>query len=204
MSWGALNNQRERTSTEPLPEFLIGQASKSFNDRRLDPQFQNAEDLVVRKSERQHYASRQEVGRGYGVTYPGSINIQLSKKTLFVSVVFFVALILATFGVGYAVGNLSVSMSSGHARASAPSKKPIIPARKKIKQEMRAAKTNIEFTRTATDLAEPSLSKMSDSSVAQEENTAQVSSEKNNNKENDSETIDEVPQFAADKNDVVD
>ncbi len=205
MSWGALNNQRERTSAEPLPEFLTGQASKSFNDR-LDPQFQNAEDVVVRKSERQHYASRQESSRGYGVAYSGSINIQLSKKTLFVSVVFFVTVILATFCVGYAVGNLSVSISAstGQVSASAPTKKPIIPVRKKIKPEVRAAKENIAVAATETDLAEPSLSKTEDTSAVQEENTPHVSSEKNNNKENDSETIDDAQQAAADKNGVAD
>ncbi|QOL20151.1 hypothetical protein [Candidatus Bodocaedibacter vickermanii] len=203
MSWGALNNQRERTSTEPLPEFLTGQASKNFSDRS-DPQFQNAEDVVVRKSERQHYASRQESSRGYGLTYSGSINIQLSKKTLFVSVVFFVMVILATFCVGYAVGNLSVSMAAGQTNSIVPTKKPIIPARKKIKQDVRTATENIESVATAADLAEPSINKAGDTASAQEENTPHVSSEKNNNKENDSETIDDAPLAAADKNDVAD
>ena len=200
MSWGALNNQRERTSTEPLPEFLTGQASKSFHDRP-EPQFQTAEDVVVRKSERQHYAARQEMSRGYGMTYPGSINIQLSKKTLFVSIVFFVTIVLATFCVGYAIGNLSVSMSFD--QASAPIKKPIIPARKKIKQEVPAVKKNIEAAVTEVAPAEPSLNNVDDISAVQE-NTPKVSSEKNNNKENDSETIDDAPLPAADKNDVAD
>lgn len=195
MSWGALNNQRERASTEPLPEFLTGQASKSFNDRP-EPQFQNVEDVVVRKSERQHYAARQESSRGYGMTYPGSINIQLSKKTLFVSVVFFVMAILATFCVGYAVGNLSGGISVGQASLVVPTKKPIIPARKKIKQETRVA--------TETDGVDPTLSKVQDAAVVQEENTVNVSSKKNNNKENDSETIDDAPLAAADKDDLAD
>ena len=203
MSWGALNNQRERTSAEPLPEFLTGQASKGFNDRP-DPQFQNAEDVVVRKSERQQYALRQEMSRGYGMTYPGPINIQLSKKTLFVSIVFFVTVVLATFCVGYAVGNLSVSMSAGQTSSNVPIKRPIIPARKKIKPEVRAAKENIEVAATEADLAEPSISRAGDASAVQEKNTPHVSSEKNNNKENDSETLDDAPLAAADKNDVAD
>ncbi len=33
MSWGALNNRRERTSTDPLPDFLTELDVKSFNDR---------------------------------------------------------------------------------------------------------------------------------------------------------------------------
>lgn len=191
MSWGALNNQRERTSAEPLPEFLTGQTGKSYHDRQ-EPQFQATENVVVRKSERQPYVPRQEMNRGYGMMYPGSINIQLSKKTLFISMVFFVMIILATFCVGYGVGNLSVSMSVGQASVNAPIKKPIIPARKKIKQEVRAAKKNVEVI--AAETASP----------ANEENNSQVSSEKNNNKENDSETIDEAPQSAADTNDVAD
>lgn len=203
MSWGALNNQRERTSAEPLPEFLTGQVSKSFSDRP-DPQFQNSEDVVVRKSGRQHYASRQESSRGYGVAYPGSINIQLSKKTFFVSVSFFVMLILATFCVGYAVGNLSVSMTPGQMSASASTKKPIIPARKKIKQDVRAVEKNIPVVATEADSAEPSLSKVEGDSADHEENTPQVSSEKNNNKEHDSETTHDAQQPAADKNDEVD
>jgi hypothetical protein len=202
MSWGALNNQRERTSTEPLPEFLTGQTSKSFHDRS-DPQFQTVDDVVVRKSERQHYAARQEMSRGYGVAYPGSLNIQLSKKTLFVSIVFFVTIVLATFCVGYAVGNLSTSMSAGQVSVGLPIKKPIIPTRKKIKQEVLTAKKNTQAAVAETDSEESSLNKVGDASAVQE-NTPKVSSEKNNNKENDSETIDDAAPTAADKDDVAD
>lgn len=202
MSWGALNNQREKTSTEPLPDFLTGHSRKIFHDRP-DPQFQNAEDVVVRKSERQHYASRQESSRGYGMTYPGSINIQLSKKTLFVSVAFFVMLILATFCVGYVVGNLSGSILTG--QASAPTKKPIIPARTKIKQDVKAVGKNIPALATEADsAAEPSLNKTGGASADQEEKTSQVSSEKNNSKEHDSETTNDAQQPVADKNDEAD
>jgi hypothetical protein len=176
MSWGALNNQRERTSAEPLPEFLTGQTSKSFHDRS-DPQFQTADDVVVRKSERQHYAARQEMSRGYGVAYPGSLNIQLSKKTLFVSIVFFVTIVLATFCVGYAVGNLSTSMSAGQVSVGLPIKKPIIPTRKKIKQEVLTAKKNTQAAVAETDSEESSLNKVDDASAVQE-NAPKVSSEK--------------------------
>jgi hypothetical protein len=112
--------------------------------------------------------------------------------------------ILATFCVGYAVGNLSVSMAAGQTNSIVPTKKPIIPARKKIKQDVRTATENIESVATAADLVEPSINKVGDTASAQEENTPHVSSEKNNNKENDSETIDDAPLAAADKNDVAD
>jgi hypothetical protein len=202
MSWGVLNSRRGKTSAKPLPGFLLGQASKDFHDRS-DSQFQNTEDVVVRTSGRQQHTPRQELNRGYGVAHSGSINIQLSRQTVFVSAVFCAMLILVTFCAGYIVGNLSV-VSSGQMNAHVPIKKTIIPIRKMINQEVRAAKKNIEAVATEAEPAEPFLGSVESSSSDQEESPFQVSSEKNNNKENDSETIDDAPQSAADENDVAD
>jgi hypothetical protein len=201
MSWGVLNSRRGKAAAKPLPGFLLGQSSKDFHDRS-DSQFESAEGVVVRTSGRQQYAPRQELNRGYGVAHSGSINVQMSKHTLFMSAIFYAMLILVTFCAGYIVGNLS-AVPSGQMNAHVPIKKTIIPIRKMIKQEVSAAKKNIEVAAAEAELAEPLLESVEDTSSSQEI-PPQVSSEKNNNKENDSETIDDAPQSAADKNDMAD
>lgn len=193
MSWGALNNQRERSSGDPLPDFLTGHSVKSFSER-LEPQIQPTED-VIRKPERP-YTPRLEASRGYGVSYSGSVNIQMSKKTLFITTLFFAAAILAAFGAGYAIGNISNTLAPTAGVASSPAKKPIVP-KKKAPTSATKPLTRKEFKTTATPITsalEKNESPAADVETAEEKNDSHILSEKKNNKEvNDSETLYQDP-----------
>jgi hypothetical protein len=201
MTWGALNNQREKASAEPLPDFLTGQAGKGSNDR-LDPQFQNADEVIVHKTERPQNA-RKESGRGYGVAYPGAVNIQMSKKTLFASLVFFTTIIVLTFCIGYLAGNVSVRVSTPQTVLMEPLKKPIIPTRKKGKQEKVKLEKVIE---APAEVKAPVVVPEADEEdfAPVEENTATVAPKNKNNKDNDSETLLETPPAEADSDDMDD
>lgn len=188
MSWGALNNQREKTSSEPLPDFLIDQGNKGFRDK-IDTQFQSADDVVVHKTEKLRGA-RKESDRSYGVVYPRAINIQMSKKTLFVALGFFATIIVLTFCIGYLVGNVSVPVSTSQTLSMPPLKKPIIPGRKKGKQ----AKVKLEkIIKTSSEVKVPAaISESEDddfTSLDAKENTPPVAPIHKNNKDNNSETL---------------
>ena len=185
MTWGALNNNREKTSAEPLPDFLTGLSGKGSSDR-LDPQFQNTDEVIVQKVERP-YGGRKESARGYGMAYPKSINIQMSKKTLFVSLVLFTTIILLTFCVGYFAGTLTASMSAPEATITTTpalsNKKPIIPRRKKARKE------SVKQDTEAQMVAALPKADSNDSSVIIEPAAAATTPENNNNKDTSSEPI---------------
>lgn len=198
MTWGALNNQREKAASEPLPDFLTGQGNKGSGDK-LDPQFQNADDVIVQKIERRH-GVRKESGRGYGVAYPGSINIQMSKKTLFASLVFFATIIVLTFCIGYLAGNVSVAVSTSQTVSMPPLKKPIIPAREKVKLE--------KIIEAPAEVKAPAVVPESEEedfvSSDSEEDTATVAPKNKNNKDNNSETLLETTSPEAETDDLED
>lgn len=189
MTWGALNNNRVKTSAEPLPDFLTGLSGKGSSDR-LDPQFQNTDEVIVQKAERP-YGGRKESARGYGMAYPKSINIQMSKKTLFVSLVLFTTIILLTFCVGYFAGTLAASISAPEATSTTTpalsnkksNKKPIIPKRKKNRKE------SVEQDTEAKMVAALPKADGNDSSVIIEPAAAATTPENNNNKDTSSEPI---------------
>ena len=185
MTWGALNNNRVKTSAEPLPDFLTGLSGKGSSDR-LDPQFQNTDEVIVQKVERP-YGGRKESARGYGMAYPKSINIQMSKKTLFVSLVLFTTIILLTFCVGYFAGTLTASMSAPEATITTTpalsNKKPIIPRRKKARKE------SVKQDTEAQMVAALPKADSNDSSVIIEPAAAATTPENNNNKDTSSEPI---------------
>jgi hypothetical protein len=203
MTWGALNNQREKAASEPLPDFLTGQGNKGSGDK-LDPQFQSADDVIVQKIERPH-GVRKESGRGYGVAYPGSINIQMSKKTLFTSLVFFATIIVLTFCIGCLAGNVSVAVSASQAVSMPPLKKPIIPARKKGKQEKVKLEKIIEApVEVKAPAVVPESEEEDFASSDLEEDTATVAPKNKNNKDNDSETLLETTSPEAETDDLED
>lgn len=185
MTWGALNNNRVKTSAEPLPDFLTGLSGKGSSDR-LDPQFQNTDEVIVQKAERP-YGGRKESARGYGMAYPKSINIQMSKKTLFVSLVLFTTIILLTFCVGYFAGTLTASISAPEATITTTpalsNKKPIIPRRKKARKE------SVKQDTEAQMVAALPKADSTDSSVIIEPAAAATTPENNNNKDTSSEPI---------------
>lgn len=203
MTWGALNNHREKTASEPLPDFLTGQGNKGIKDRQ-DPQFQTADDVIVYKTERSQGA-RKDAGRGYGVAYPGGINIQMSKKTLFVSLVFFVTIIIMTFCIGYLAGNLAVTISTPEATSLAPSKKPIIPVRKKAKQEKKLEKAPQTFPHTHVPAQAPEIEEDFSPLDDSQQNTETVSSKNNkNDKDTNSELLYKTAPTAEDSDDMDD
>lgn len=201
MSWGALNNQRERSSGDPLPDFLTGHNVKSFNDR-LEPQLQPVDD-VIRKSEKP-YSTRLDAPRGYGVSYSGALNIQMSKKTAFVSILFFTAAVLGSFGVGYIVGSFSNTATSlPNITALTPTKKPIVP-RKKILQTTTKSSANKDYQNsTSPSTNENNAPSVEVVATTEEKNESPVLQEKNNKETNDSEAIFEgsesAPTTAADE-----
>ncbi len=186
MTWGALNNHREKAASEPLPGFLTGQGNKVFGDKS-DPHFQIADDVIVQKTERPQGA-RKDSGRGYGVAYPGPINIQMSKKTLFASLVFFAIIVVLTFCIGYLVGNVSAVGSALKTESMPPLKKPIIPPRKKGKQETVKLE---KITEAPVAIGVPAAIPENEEGFATsdlEEGTATVALKNKNNKDTDSET----------------
>lgn len=188
MSWGALNNQRERSSADPLPEFLTGHAVKNFNDR-LEPKIQPVDD-VVRKSERP-YTPRSEGSRGYGVSCIGAINIQMSRKTLFVVMLFFATAVLVAFGAGYVFGTISDTFSPPATVVSPPTKKPLIPRKKTQPSAIKPSiEKDVKASPPQTSLNEESSAPEEDVVHHGEKKDSHVLSETKNNKEtNDSETI---------------
>lgn len=199
MSWGALNNRRERTSADPLPDFLTDRDVKSFNDQS-ESQSLEMEEVITRKSDRP-YTSRSEVSRGYGVSYLGAIDIRMSKKTLFMLMVFFTITVLMAFCIGYAIGgssnNVVPQATSG---ILMPVKKPIIPIREKGLQ----TSDPIKKPSTAEPLAAP-IENIEIDTIEESKNLKTSSGSQNNNKDNnDGEAVyEEVDSSAAD-NDVVD
>lgn len=193
MSWGALNNQRERASGDPLPGFLTGHSLKSFDDRR-EPQVQPMDDVIC-KPERA-YTPRSEGPRGYGVSYSGSINIQMSKKTLFIAMLFFAAAILAAFGSGYAIGNISNTLALTTGVVISPAKKPVVP-KKKAQASATKPSTRKEFKTVATPVAsalEKNESQAAGVETAEEKSDLHILSEKNNKETNDSEPTYQDPE----------
>lgn len=129
MSWGALNNQREHKSSDPLPDFLTEHNLKDNLDKH-GHYSQSSQDVITQRPERP-YTPRPDNGlRGYGVSYPRSVAIQMSRKTLFISMIFFMATILIAFSIGYAAGNMSLKFQDPPVK-SIQIKKPIIPHRHK-------------------------------------------------------------------------
>lgn len=192
MSWGALNNQRERSSGDPLPGFLTGHSVKSFDDR-LEPQVQPMDD-VIRKPEKA-YTPRSEGPRGYGVSYSGSVSIQMSKKTLFITMLFFVGAILAAFGAGYAIGNVSNTLAFTPGIVSSPAKKPVVP-KKKAPTSATKPSTRKEFKTMAPPIAsalEKNESPAAGVETAEEKSDLHILSEKNNKETNDNEATYQDP-----------
>lgn len=204
MSWGALNNQRDRSSGDPLPDFLTGHSVKSYNER-LEPKVQAMGD-VVRPSERP-YTPRPESSRGYGVSYVGAVNIQMSKTNLFVVILFFTAAILGSFGAGFLFGHIS-NTAQIPSPDFTPSKKPIIP-RKKPQTSVTKSSAQQELKARSTSTSTENVNSFAPSEEVAEPNnkndTTVLSEEKNNKEINDSEAIYQdvtsAPKTSADETD---
>lgn len=130
MSWGALNNQRDRKSSDPLPGFLMDQAIGALESSPV--RSSGIDDPVVR--ERQSFRQDQP-SRGYGVSYSKVLTVQMSKKAIFFMMIFFTFSVLISFGAGYIIGSFnSVGASTiqvANQKSGQTHKKPIIPVRKK-------------------------------------------------------------------------
>jgi hypothetical protein len=198
MSWGALNNRRERTSTDPLPDFLTELDVKSFNDRS-ESQPREMEEVITRRSDRSSLP-RSEFSRGYGVSYPGTIDIRMSKKTLFMLMIFFTATVLMAFCIGYAVGGSTNMTPQTISSNLMPSKKPIIPIRAKESQKSTSV---IKTTPITEPLATPTENTNTD--TIESKGLEASSSLQNNNKDNnDSEAVYEEVDPSVEDNDEVD
>jgi hypothetical protein len=118
MSWGSLNNQRNRKTTDPLPGFLIENETLSHDD------------AVVRRSDRPYTPIRNDASKGYGVAYPGSVSIQMSKKSIFLSMLFFTFSVLLAFCIGFFIGEQSIANGDKVVSTKAKTvRKPIVPKR---------------------------------------------------------------------------
>lgn len=200
MSWGALNNHRERKSADPLPDFLTDRDVKSFNEH-IDPHPYPLDEIITRKSERP-YEPRTKKSRGYGVSYGEPIDILISKKTLFASMIFFAFTVLMAFCIGYVVGgSLNTIPTPQPSIASlAPVKKPIVPSRKK---EIALTPTPVESPAKAEPL--PTSIETNITSTEDSEVLKKPSDLENNNKDNDEgETVYGEDNSSAENNDVVD
>lgn len=131
MSWGALNNHRDRRSSDPLPDFLMDQNIGVMESGAVRT---GIDDPIV--TDRQYVAFRpDQPSRGYGVSYPKALTVQMSKKTIFFTMIFFTFSVLISFGTGYVIGNFnSVGASTiqiANQKSGPAYKKPIVPARKR-------------------------------------------------------------------------
>jgi hypothetical protein len=167
MSWGALNNQKNRKSTDPLPGFLTGNSSKSFIQEEssygvyLDP-------LVAAKT-----AFNQELSGNYVPRQGGNLNIP--KRVMFALMFFFTFCVLSAFSLGYFLGQAdffggkSTSLEGGLFKPTM--RRPLVPAQK---------------TRIPAMSEESDLEKAPNPTEATVRNE-NVTSEKNNNNEKDDE-----------------
>lgn len=167
MSWGALNNQKNRKSTDPLPGFLTGNSSKSFTQEEpsygvsLDP-------LVAAKT-----AFNQEGGGNYMPRQGGNLNIP--KRVVFALMFFFTFCVLSAFSLGYFLGQAdffggkSMTLEGGISKATA--RRPLIPV-KKSRIPAVSEESVLEKTLNPTE------------ATVRNEN---VTSEKNNNNQKDDE-----------------
>jgi hypothetical protein len=199
MSWGVLNNQRDRNSSEPLPDFLTGQTAKGASER-VEQSLFGSEDVITRRPEKP-YGLRHEASRGYGVAYqPSPINIQLSKKMMLFMVFIFTLGILMAFGAGYVAGNMTTfTFKIPLTTSSTPVKKPLIPVHKKIKIELPVAK-KVEEILPENNLAitepEPSVAHNTEENIqSQTENVSSTTDNKENNKseKDDAQQLPEEP-----------
>jgi hypothetical protein len=208
MSWGALNNHRERKSTEPLPEFLMEQRGKNFTE---DVKSSSSDmDAVITSRVERPYISRQERSKGYGIVYSSAIDIRLSRKMLFFSIIFFAFAILIAFCIGYGIGSLSANVSAGNQSTalmstSAPIKKPIIPTHKKITQSNTSTTTvekNLEVSSGVLS-KEQQLPLKTEVPVKGLKNTS-TSTLEENNKDNNGEVVYEETNSSTNDPDLVD
>jgi hypothetical protein len=198
MSWGALNNRRERTSTDPLPDFLTELDVKSFNDRN-ESHPREMEEVITRRSDRSSLPLS-EFSRGYGVSYPGTIDIRMSKKTLFILMIFFTATVLMAFCIGYAAGGSNNMAPQAISSNLMPSKKPIIPIRAK---ELQKSTPVIKTPPITQPLATPTENTNTDT-IESKDLEASSSLQNNNKDNNDSEAVYEEVDPSVEDNDVVD
>lgn len=130
MSWGALNNHKDRKSSDSLPDFLIDQNTGNGGGAI---RASGVEDPIV--SDRQYAFRPDQASRGYGVSYPKALTVQMSKKTIFFMMIFFTLSVLISFGAGYVIGSFNSvetqSIQVANTKSGQMYKKPIVPARKR-------------------------------------------------------------------------
>lgn len=179
MSWGALNNQRERKTSDPLPDFLTDQPKGVENSANKTTISNSFADSDLRRSERA-YVPKTDINRGYGVSYAPAASFQMTKKNIVFTMFAFAFTILATFFAGYLAGSMPIDAPvSKTLENTLPAKRPIIPFSKKKKHKepvISKVQTDQESAATATEPAEKELEPIS-------------SHEHNNKEQTDSEAI---------------
>lgn len=150
MSWGALNNQKNRKSTDPLPDFLTSDASRSHESA------QPGYGVSLDSLNRQAPVADSPIVKPRPVVAPKD-RVSFSKSGLFVFVFSLMTAVLVAFAAGYVVGKFNVieSLSATQAESrrnvqrAVPTRRPILPSRVKAGlaslEEKRAASKNKEL-----------------------------------------------------------